>query len=104
MLKIAVPQNDQSIYELTTESGKKYFVRCPGQAFDEGDNDGMVAFLVEGGGERPVMLREMHKIVSFIRRPDLPIPENANCLSSMLDIFTRRPGHGAYNILSFHLE
>lgn len=31
MLKIEVPENDQSVYELKTESGETHFVRSPGE-------------------------------------------------------------------------
>ena len=35
MLKIEVPENDQSVYELKTESGETHLIRCPGTHLDD---------------------------------------------------------------------
>ena len=103
MIKFVVPQNDQSVYEITTESGRKYFVRCPGMRMPEDENkDGLMAFLVEDGKDRPVMLWNLKKIVSFTRRPDLPVGEERP--ESMYDLLFVRPGQGAYSFLHYDLE
>lgn len=103
MIQFAVPQNDQSVYEITTESGRKYFVRCPGMCTPEDENkDGLMAFLVEGGSERTVMLGNLKKIVSFTRRPDLPVGKDQP--ESMYDLMFVRPGQGAYSFLHYDLE
>lgn len=71
MFKFEVPENDQSVYEITTESGNRYFIRCPGE---RSSKDGsLFAFLVEDGNERPVKLSRLDLVTSFTRRPDLPV-------------------------------
>ena len=103
MIKFVVPQNDQSVYEIITDSGKKYFVRCPGMCSPEDENkDGLMAFLVKGGSEQAVMLRNLKKIVSFTRRPDLPVGKNRP--ASMYDLMLVHPGQGAYSFLHYELE
>lgn len=103
MIKFDVPLNDQSVYEITTENGNKYFIRCPGMSSPEDENDdGLLAFLVEKNGERPAMIFNLHKIVSFIRRPDLPIGKNRP--ESMYDLMSRRLGEGAVGFLNFELD
>ena len=104
MLEIVIPRNDQSIYEIKTTSGKSYLVRCPGQSFPENDQGGMLAFLVEEAGERTVMLRDMSKISSFVRRTDLQVSEDAERPESMYDLLSRRPGQGARGFIMFHLD
>lgn len=103
MIKFAVPENDQSVYEITTLSGKKYFVRCPGMCSPEDETkDGIFAFLVENNGERPVILRHLQNIVSFTRRPDLPIGEPKP--KSMYDLLWHRLGEGCYSFLHYELD
>lgn len=72
MVKFEVPENDQSVYEITTESGNHYFIRCPGVASSD-DADSVYAFLCIDGNEQLVMLFNLDRIASFTRRPDLPI-------------------------------
>lgn len=43
MFKFEVPENDQSVYEITTESGNRYLIRCPGTASSD-DADSVYAF------------------------------------------------------------
>ena len=103
MIHFEVPSNDQSVYEITTESGRKYFVRCPGMCSpDDEAKDGLMAFLVEDGKERTVMLWNLKRIVSFTRRPDLPVGKNRP--ASMYDLMLVRQGQGAYSFLHYDLE
>ena len=103
MIKFSIPENDQSVYEITTKSGKKYFVRCPGMVSpNDPDKDGIFAFLVGEGGERTVMLRHLERIESFTRRPDLPVGTDQP--KSMYDLLWKKPGKGAYSFLHFDLE
>lgn len=103
MLKIAVPQNDQSIYELTTESGKKYFVRCPGMHLDD-EREGLFCFLVEDDLETPVMFLNVQSITSFVRRPDMKLPQNANTPRWVLDLMSHAPGEGVLGFQTRILE
>ena len=103
MLKFSIPQNDQSVYEITTESGHKYLVRCPGMCAPEDENDdGLLAFLIDDGRERTVMLRNLKKIVSFTRRPDIPVGKGQP--TSMYDLLLVQPGQGTYSFLHSDLE
>lgn len=71
MLEFEVAPGDQSVYEITTTSGKKYLVRCPGAQSWTTKFDGLPVFLIGKTSEKPVMLRELDKIVSFVKRDDL---------------------------------
>lgn len=67
MLKIEVPENDQSVYELKTESG-----------------------------EERVMFSNTKVIASFHKRPEIKIPEHALKPRQVLDLMLSDPGEGAY--------
>lgn len=71
MLEFEVAPGDQSVYEITTTSGKKYLVRCPGTESWETKGDKLLVFLIGKVSEQPTMLRELDKIVSFTKREDL---------------------------------
>lgn len=71
MLEFEVAPGDQSVYEITTTSGKKYLVRCPGTESWETKGDKLLVFLIGSVSERVVMLRELDKIVSITKREDL---------------------------------
>lgn len=67
MFKFEVPENDQSVYEITTESGNRYLIRCPGERSYETDDtlrDALFAFRVINGNEQLVQLRNLDLIVS----------------------------------------
>lgn len=51
MLKIEVPENDQSVYELKTESGETHLIRCPGTHLDD-EKEGLFCFVLEGSIHR----------------------------------------------------
>ena len=62
MFKFEVPENDQSVYEITTESGNHYLIRCPGERSYETDGtirDALFAFRVINGNEHLVQLRNL---------------------------------------------
>lgn len=104
MFKFEVPENDQSVYEITTESGNHYLIRCPGERSFESDDkvrDGMLAFLVVNGNERAVMLRHLSCIANVTRRPDLPVGKTRPL--HMGSLMWRRPGEGVVGFLSFDL-
>ena len=42
MLQFEVAPGDQSVYEITTTSGKKYLVRCPGTQSWRTKHDGLL--------------------------------------------------------------
>jgi hypothetical protein len=71
MLEFEVAPGDQSVYEITTTSGKKYLVRCPGTESWETKGDKLLVFLIGKVSEQPAMLRELDKIVSITKREDL---------------------------------
>lgn len=71
MLEFQVAPGDQSVYEITTDSGKKYLVRCPGVKSTDLRCGALMAFLIGNACEQPVMLRDLDKIVSFTKREDL---------------------------------
>ena len=105
MFKFEVHCNDQTVYELKTQSGRSYFVRCPGErSFNhEGQpRDGMLAFQVTNGHERTVMLHDLDRIVSATPRPDMPSGKNRP--ERMSDLFFVLPGEGSHSFLSVHLE
>lgn len=105
MFKFEVPENDQSVYEITTESGNHYLIRCPGERSYETDGtirDALFAFRVINGNEHLVQLRNLDLIVSAIRRPNLPIGKLRP--RRMGDLFWTRPGEGAYGFQYFELK
>lgn len=105
MFKFEVPENDQSVYEITTESGNHYLIRCPGERSYETDDklrEALFAFRVADGNEYPVHIHNLNLIVSAIRRPDLPIGKiRPRCIG---DLFWVRPGEGAYSFQYFELK
>lgn len=105
MFKFRVPENDQTVYELKTKSGKSYFVRCPGQRFTDHEGNpriGIPAFLVNNGKESTVMLHNLDKIVSITPRPDLPIGDIRPRFVE--DLMWVSPGKGCYSFPTVHLE
>lgn len=105
MFKFEVPENDQSVYEITTESGNRYLIRCPGErSYETGDTlrEALFAFHVVDGNECLVHIHNLNLIVSAIRRPDLPVgmvrPRR------MGDLFWVHPGEGAYGFRYFELK
>ena len=103
-MKIEVPANDQAVYELTTKSGRKYLVRCPGENWDGRSRSGVMAFLIEGSAERAVMLHELDLVVDFVRRPDVPLCAGARKPERMGDLMCRRPYEGVISFLNYHLQ
>lgn len=95
MLKLEVPENDQSVYELKPESGQTHFVRCPGTFIDE-EKEGLFCFVVDGDREALVMFSNTRAIVEFTKRPDVRIPNKALRPSCVLDLMQSHPGKGAY--------
>ena len=105
MFKFEVPENDQSVYEITTESGNRYLIRCPRERSYETDDtlrDALFAFRVINGNEQLVQLRNLDLIVSAIRRSDLPIGKLRP--RRMGDLFLVHPGEGAYGFRYFELK
>ena len=100
MFKFEVPENDQSVYEITTESGNHYFIRCPGITSD--DADSIYAFHCFDGKEQLVMLFNLDRIASFTRRPDLPI--GALRPRYMYDLNSSRFGEGLLGAQPLLLE
>ena len=65
MLKIEVPENDQSVYELKTESGETHLIRCPGTHLDD-EKEGLFCFVLEGSGSSGAQLRQRrHSLMSL---------------------------------------
>lgn len=95
MLKIEVPENDQSVYELKTESGETHLIRCPGTHLDD-EKDGLFCFVLEGDSEECVMFSNTKAIISFEERAKIPVPEGALRPRHVLDLMVRSPGEGAY--------
>ncbi|WP_165656931.1 hypothetical protein [Sutterella wadsworthensis] len=95
MLKIEVPENDQSVYELKTESGETHLIRCPGTHLDD-EKEGLFCFVLEGSGEERVMFSNTKVIASFHKRPEIKIPEHALKPRQVLDLMLSAPGEGAY--------
>lgn len=103
MLQISVPNDDQSVYELTTKSGKTFLVRCPG-TFVESEKDGLFCFVVKNDVETPTMFTGTEQIASFVKRPDVKIPTNAMHPSQMSDLMIRHLGEGAHGFQAHPLE
>lgn len=102
-MRIEVPVNDQSIYELKTESGRTYLVRCPGTDLYD-DKEDLFCFVVEGNTEELVAFLNPKRIVSFTKRADLPIPEKAIKPHRVLNLMNRRFGEGVYGFQQRVLE
>jgi hypothetical protein len=101
MFKFEVPENDQSVYEITTESGNRYLIRCPGTASSD-DADSVYAFHCFDGKEQLVMLFNLDRIASFTRRPDLPT--GALCPRCMYDLNSSQFGEGLLGAQPLLLE
>lgn len=103
MLEFEVAPGDQSVYEITTTSGKKYLVRCPGTQSWTTKHDGLLVFLIGTVSEQPAMLRELDKIVSFTKREDL-VSNDPRRPERMGELFwASEPGQGV-TIRSVHLD
>lgn len=103
MIKFEVPEDDQSVYEIRTKSGKSYLVRCPGTISPESDEDGMFALQI-GVIEKPVCIQNPSIIESFTRRDDIEPPAGCMKLRSMGDLWFRQPGEGIHGFLLIWLE
>ena len=102
MLEFQVAPGDQSVYEITTDSGRKYLVRCPGVKSTD-LRDAMMAFLIGTACEQPVMLRELDKIVSFTKREDLTSTDPRRP-ERMGDLLWTSKGKDPVAIRSVHLS
>lgn len=103
MLEFEVAPGDQSVYEITTASGKKYLVRCPGTESWETKGDKLLVFLIGSVSEQVVMLRDLEKVVSFTKREDLS-SDDPRRPERMGDLFwAKESGHGVA-MRSLHLE
>ena len=103
-MKIEVPANDQAVYELTTKSGRKYLVRCPGASWNGDDRSGVPALLVEGEVEMFVMLRGLSLVTSLVRRPDVPVRAEAQKPAKARELFWKRRSGGAAGIQLYFLQ
>lgn len=95
MLQISVPENDQSVYELTTKSSKTFLVRCPGSNV-ESETDALFCFVVEGDAETLTMFSDTDEIATFVKRPDVNVPAKALHPSRVLDLMSHHPDEGAH--------
>ena len=105
MVKFEVPENDQSVYEITTKSGRQYLIRCPGEHSHEDEEtprSGVLAYLIANDSEQTVMLTKLDLITSFTRRPDLPF-DKSHQPRRMGDLMWRRPGEGVPGFLLYEL-
>lgn len=106
MIDFTVPENDQTVYEITTSSGNHYFVRCPGQTFYVDDETPIIpvfAFLLlDENKEQAVMLKNLECITKITPRPDLPIGQSRPI--SMTSLFCREYNAGAQGFVITDLQ